>query len=171
MLDPQDRSLRAGVREVGVAGGAQELGHLEVAIGPGVEDEEATVGGVVGVECQPQQTALAAGGDLARDVQERRGEQAATADDPDPTGLLDDEQASIPRIRHQHRVVKPADHWLKGDDRVAGRPHRCRGREERRGREQRGHDPEGDEPAGAPDASHATMVRRMSTHDGVTVAP
>ena len=60
----------------------------------GVVDEEAAVGGVVRMEGQAQETALAAAGDLGVDVEEGRGQERAPLHDPDGAGLLDDEDAA-----------------------------------------------------------------------------
>ncbi len=62
-----------------------------VAVAVGEVDVEAPAGGVVGRERHRQQALLAARGDLRGDVQERRAELAAVADDHDPAALLDHE--------------------------------------------------------------------------------
>ena len=72
------------------------LGDDGVAVTIGVVDEEARVGGVVRVERQAEQAALAAARDPIRDVEERRVEDRPVLDDPDPAALLDDEQAAAP---------------------------------------------------------------------------
>ena len=89
----------------------------------GVVDVEPAAGLVVRRERHRQQPLLlAAGVDLARDVQERTGPAPAADEHDDPAGSLDDEQAIGSRRARQpvHRLAEHADP-LQADSARAGR--------------------------------------------------
>jgi hypothetical protein len=71
------------------------------------------------VEGQAEQALLAALGDQARDVEERRREHLAALDDPDPAALFDDEQPSrsVMRAGDVDRCVEPARDLREHDTR------------------------------------------------------
>jgi hypothetical protein len=88
--------LRGGVGDIRVGRHPVAGDHrLELAAdGAGVVDEEFAVAGVVGMEGEPEEAALAAAGDRGREVEERLGEHLRAVEDQDLAGLLDDEQPS-----------------------------------------------------------------------------
>ena len=94
---PEEDALAPGVRDVGDRGDG-ELGDDRVAGRVGVVHEEAAVVGVVGVEREAEEPALAPGADPRREVEEARPEEGAVLHDPDPPPLLDDEESvEVPR--------------------------------------------------------------------------
>ena len=120
----------AGSAMSGSDGRHGERGDDRIAVSIGVVDEETRVGRVVRVEGQSQQASFATAGDPIRDVQERPIDELAVPHDPDPAGLLDDEDATAPiaRVGHVDRGVQAG----QDDGRVGGRDRsaavdRCRG--------------------------------------------
>ena len=109
---PQHDPGRAGVGAVGAR--APVLDHALVARVVGEVDVEAAGVGVVGREGDRQQALLAAGGDLAADVEERA--LAPAADDHDAPGLLDHEHAPAVGGRRGH-----VDRGLEAPDRLQAR--------------------------------------------------
>ena len=84
----------ARVGEVGVVVADAVLRDRRVAALVGVVDEEPAVVGVLGMEREPEQPALAAGRDGLRDVEEWLVEQRPVLDHADPAALFDHEQPS-----------------------------------------------------------------------------
>ena len=89
LSDEEDEPLVVG--GVGPGSGA-ELRDVGMARAVGVVHEEAAVLRVAGMEGEAEEPALAAAADAVQEVEERRGEDRAGADDPDAAGLLHDEQ-------------------------------------------------------------------------------
>jgi hypothetical protein len=89
------KDLARGARVGHIVGLAMELDDALVAFLVRVVDVEQAALGVVRREREPQQALLAARGDEARDVQERRGERLPAADDLDLAALLDDEEPAL----------------------------------------------------------------------------
>ena len=103
--------LAGGVGDVGIAGADPVRGDDRVAVEVRVIDEEARVGREARVEGETEQPALTAARDLRADVEERPVDERPVAHDPDPPGLLDDEQPAAPvgGIRDVHGVGKTLD--------------------------------------------------------------
>ena len=93
------RTTRAlpGSATSGFARARAVLDDARVARAVRVVDVEAARARVVGREREAEQALLAAGDDLARDVEERPRAASARPDDPDPPALLDDEDAAAGR--------------------------------------------------------------------------
>src|SRR5207249_4562685 len=83
-----------------------------------VVDEEEPALLVVGGEGDAQEAALAAAGDLARNVEEGGGQEHVVLDDADAAGLLDHEHAVRiePRRRHVGWLLKPRRDAYRADD-------------------------------------------------------
>ena len=78
---------------------------------------EETVGGVVGVESQPQETTLVAGGDQRAQIQKRSRQQGAVVQNADLAQFLNDKQPprAVAGVGHQDRVGETGGDRLELD--------------------------------------------------------
>ena len=93
--DGEQHPLGVHVGEVRVGGMSAEFGDVDVTVAGRrvVEGVEEPARRVVGREGDRQEPGLARDLDLLAQVEERRGEDLAVADDPHGSGLLDDEES------------------------------------------------------------------------------
>jgi len=108
LIDREYQLGRRGVRDVSVR-------RRPVTLDPGaamlvrIVDEHETVGAVLGMERDTQQSALPAVANLAPDVEERLLDRLSVLDHSDATRLLDDKETRIASRRSQiNRVVETA---------------------------------------------------------------
>ena len=117
--DGEQHAARVHVGEVRVGGMSAELGDVDVAVAGRrvVEGVEEPARRVVGREGDRQEPGLARDLDLLAQVEERRGEDLAVADDPHGSGLLDDEESMrVPGRRgDEHGSVEGSD-TRRGDE-------------------------------------------------------
>ena len=134
LLDAEEDALRGGVGAIGRGIGGPELAHHRVPRKVGVVDEEAAVRREGRGKGEPEQAPLPAAPDTLADVEVGRCDELAVAHDPDPTVLLDDEQASaaVGRRAGEQGAGKPVGDRLEAD-RHGRRGRRC-GRAREHGR-------------------------------------
>ena len=79
-------------------------------------DDEPAVGGILGMEGEPEQSLLVPARDLPGDVEERGREQGAVLHDADPSALLDDEEPGVADGgREIERKAQSGGHLLERD--------------------------------------------------------
>jgi hypothetical protein len=69
-----------------------ERGDSGISRQIGVVNHKPSIGGVIRIEREPQESLLAAGNELRAEVEKRRGQQCAVFDDPDAAGLFHNEK-------------------------------------------------------------------------------
>ena len=69
------------------------------------------------MESEAQQSTLSAVADAIADVEERLAGEFPVLDDPDPAGLLDDEESSaaVTGVADEDRRIEPRRNRLEGD--------------------------------------------------------
>ena len=117
--DGEQHPLDVHVGEVRVGGMSAEFGDVDVTVAGRrvVEGVEEPARRVVGREGDRQEPGLARDLDLLAQVEERRGEDLAVADDPHGSGLLDDEESMrVPGRRgDEHGSIEGPD-TRRGDE-------------------------------------------------------
>ena len=96
LIDWEQHGLAASIGEIGI-GRDVERRNSGIAVRVGVIHHETAVAGVCWIERNAEQSLLGAGAHVCADVEKGPAQEGSILDDPDPSTLLDHEEAGITR--------------------------------------------------------------------------